>query len=52
VNRTRISGPTLLSPGDELSLGSEVLQVRRRSASALTVKVEDESKTGEKVQEK
>jgi DNA-binding winged helix-turn-helix (wHTH) protein len=52
VNGTRISGATLLSPGDELSLGSEVLQVRRRNASALTVKVEDDSKTGEKVQKK
>ena len=52
VNGARISGPTRLNPGDELSLGSEVLQVRRRSASALTVKVEDDSKTGEKVQKK
>jgi DNA-binding winged helix-turn-helix (wHTH) protein len=52
VNGARISGPTRLNPGDELSLGSEVLQVRRRSASALTVKVEDDSKTGEKVQRK
>jgi DNA-binding winged helix-turn-helix (wHTH) protein len=51
VNRTRISGPTLLSSGDELSLGSEVLQVRRHNASALTVKVDD-TKTGEKVQKK
>jgi DNA-binding winged helix-turn-helix (wHTH) protein len=50
VNRTRISGPILLSPGDELSLGSEVLQIRRRNASAPTVKVEDDSNTEEKVQ--
>ena len=51
VNRTRISGPTLLGFGDELSLGSEVLQVRRHNASALTVKVDD-TNTGEKVQKK
>jgi DNA-binding winged helix-turn-helix (wHTH) protein len=50
VNRSKISGPTLLSPGDELSLGSEVLQVRRRNASAPTVKVEDDSDSDEKVQ--
>ena len=49
VNGTRISGPTRLSPGDELSLGSEVLQIRRHTASQLTVKVEDDSETGEKV---
>ena len=40
VNGTRISGITPLAPGDELSLGSEALQVRRRTASALTVKVD------------
>jgi len=39
VNGTRISRSTPLSPGDELSLGSEGLQVRRRTPSALTVKV-------------
>src|SRR6184192_2999302 len=44
VNGTRISGPMRLSPGDELSLGSEVLQVRKRSASALTVKVDHDKK--------
>jgi DNA-binding winged helix-turn-helix (wHTH) protein len=41
VNGMRISAPTRLGFGDELSLGSEVLQVRRRAASALTVKVGD-----------
>lgn len=40
VNGTRISGLTPLSPGDEVSVGSEVLQVRRRNPSALTVKVD------------
>src|SRR5438046_5039932 len=44
VNGTRISGPMRLSPGDELSLGSEVLQVRKRGASALTVKVDHDKK--------
>jgi DNA-binding winged helix-turn-helix (wHTH) protein len=40
VNGTRISAATRLGIGDELSLGSEVLIVRRRVASALTVKVD------------
>jgi DNA-binding winged helix-turn-helix (wHTH) protein len=43
VNGTRISAPTRLVPGDEFALGSEVLRVRLRSASALTVKVDPES---------
>ena len=46
VNGTRISGLTPLSPGDELALGSEALQVRRRNPSALTVKVDVEGDTG------
>jgi hypothetical protein len=46
VNGTRISGPTRLSPGDELSLGSEVLRLRRPHASALTVKVDLDKKAG------
>ncbi|TLZ23962.1 MAG: FHA domain-containing protein [Gammaproteobacteria bacterium] len=50
--QARISGPMRLSPGDELSLGSEVLQVRRRSASALTVKVDDDKKAGDKLRKK
>jgi hypothetical protein len=41
-----------LSTGDELSLGSEVLQVRRRSASALTVKVDDDKKAGDELRKK
>ena len=45
VNGARISRLTPLSPGDELSLGSEALQVRKRNPSALTVKVDvDEDK--------
>ena len=42
VNGTRISGVTALAHGDEVSLGSEALQVRRRNPSALTVKVDVE----------
>ena len=45
VNGTRISGLTPIAPGDELSLGREALQVRRRGPSALTVKVDVESGT-------
>jgi DNA-binding winged helix-turn-helix (wHTH) protein len=52
VNGTRISGPTQLNPGDELSLGSEVLRLRRRIASALTVKVDEDKKAGGKLQKK
>jgi len=46
VNGARISAPTRLAPGDEFALGSEVLRVRLRSSSALTVKVDpmDEAK--------
>jgi len=39
VNGKQVHEPTQLAPGDELSLGSEALQIRKRSASALTVKV-------------
>jgi DNA-binding winged helix-turn-helix (wHTH) protein len=48
VNGTRISAPTRLVPGDEFALGSEVLRVRLRSSSALTVKVDPESGAGVK----
>lgn len=41
VKGERISAPTRLEPGDELALGSEPVQVRRRGASAPTVKVDD-----------
>jgi DNA-binding winged helix-turn-helix (wHTH) protein len=40
VKGLRISGPTRLDPGDELALGSERVQVRRRRTSAPTVKVD------------
>lgn len=49
VNGTRISGPTRLSHGDQLSLGSEPLQIRRRGASALTIKVDELQKTDGKL---
>jgi len=42
VNGTRISAATRLVPGDEFALGSEVLRLRLRSVSALTVKVDDD----------
>jgi DNA-binding winged helix-turn-helix (wHTH) protein len=48
VKGTRISAPTRLSPGDEFALGSEVLRVRLRSASALTVKVDADSEVARK----
>ena len=41
VNGSRISAPTRLAPGDEFALGSEVLRLRLRSSSALTVKVDE-----------
>jgi DNA-binding winged helix-turn-helix (wHTH) protein len=43
VNGIRISGPTRLNPEDEVALGSEVLRVKRRSTSPLTVKVDYDS---------
>jgi DNA-binding winged helix-turn-helix (wHTH) protein len=48
VNGTRISAPTRLAPGDEFALGSEVLRVRLRSSSALTVKVDADSNASDK----
>ncbi len=52
VNGTRISAPTRVNPGDEFALGSEVLRVRRRSPSALTVKVDSDAETSDKVRTK
>jgi DNA-binding winged helix-turn-helix (wHTH) protein len=49
VNGTRISRPTSLGFGDELSLGSEILTVRRRGAFALTVKVDEYKKIAGKL---
>ncbi|HXZ58722.1 MAG TPA: FHA domain-containing protein [Steroidobacteraceae bacterium] len=40
VKGVRISAPTRLEPGDELIIGSEMVRVRRRRASAPTVKVD------------
>jgi DNA-binding winged helix-turn-helix (wHTH) protein len=40
VNGARVSEATLLAPGNEVALGSEVVQVRARSLSAPTVKVD------------
>lgn len=52
VRGVRISAPTPLEPGDELALGSEVVQVRRRRPSALTVKVEEETRGADKLRMK
>jgi DNA-binding winged helix-turn-helix (wHTH) protein len=49
VNGARITGPTRLTPADKFALGSEVLQVRLRSSSALTVKVDPESEAGDEL---
>ena len=49
VNGTRIAAPTPLAPGSELALGSEVLHVRARSPSALTVKVDSVPGSADKV---
>jgi DNA-binding winged helix-turn-helix (wHTH) protein len=49
VNGARISAPTPLAPGDRFALGSEVLRVRLRSSSALTVKVDPDSEASDKL---
>jgi DNA-binding winged helix-turn-helix (wHTH) protein len=49
VNGTRISAPTPLAPGIEFALGSEVLRVRLRSGSALTVKVDEGGEAGDRL---
>jgi DNA-binding winged helix-turn-helix (wHTH) protein len=49
VNGTRISAPTRLAPGDEFALGSELLRVRLRSSSALTVKVDSDDEARDKL---
>jgi DNA-binding winged helix-turn-helix (wHTH) protein len=48
VNGIRISEPTQLAPGNEVALGTEVMQVRVRNTSALTVKVEPVGRPGDK----
>jgi DNA-binding winged helix-turn-helix (wHTH) protein len=52
VNGTRISAPTRLAPGDEFAIGSEVLRVRLRSSSALTVKVDSDSEPSGRLRKK
>jgi len=49
VNGTRISAPTPLTAGDEFALGSEVVRVRFRSSSALTVKVDSDTELASKL---
>jgi DNA-binding winged helix-turn-helix (wHTH) protein len=52
VNGARISRPTRLNPGDELSLGSEVLRLKKRSAYAPTLKVDEDDKAGGRLRKK
>jgi DNA-binding winged helix-turn-helix (wHTH) protein len=52
VNGARITAPVRLAPGDEFALGTEVLRVRLRSSSALTVKVDSGSQPGDKLRMK
>ena len=52
VNGTRISAATRLAPGDEFALGSEVLRLRLRGSSALTVKIEHDSDASDKLRMK
>jgi DNA-binding winged helix-turn-helix (wHTH) protein len=52
VNGTRISAPTRLAPGNELALGTEVLQIRVRNPSALTVKVDPVNEVGDKLRKR
>lgn len=48
VNGTRIYAPTRIVPGSEFALGSEVLRVRLRSSSALTVRVDPVPMAGDR----
>ena len=52
VNGTRISAPTRLAAGNEIALGSELLQVRMRNASAPTVKVDPPKEPVDKLRRK
>ena len=52
VNGTRISAPTRLKAGDQLMLGSEQVQIRRQTASALTLKVEHNKSVGSKARKR
>ena len=48
VNGVRIAAATRLVPGDEVALGSEVLRLRTRNASPLTVKVDAVTAAGDR----
>jgi DNA-binding winged helix-turn-helix (wHTH) protein len=52
VNGTRISAPTRLVLGNEVALGTELLQVRRRNSSALTVKVDSVSQASDQLRKR
>jgi DNA-binding winged helix-turn-helix (wHTH) protein len=52
VNGTRISTPTRLSPGNEIALGSEVLQLRKRNRSATTIKVDSPKELTDRLRRK
>jgi DNA-binding winged helix-turn-helix (wHTH) protein len=52
INGTRVSAPTSLAAGDEVSLGGENLQVRPRNAADATVKVDSETQTGDRLRRK
>ena len=52
VNGKRITAPTRVNHGDELALGSEILEVRRPSASALTVRMQEDPKASDKLRNK
>jgi DNA-binding winged helix-turn-helix (wHTH) protein len=49
VQGRRITAPTRLEPGDELALGSEAVQVKRRGPAALTVKIATETRGADKL---
>ena len=52
VNGTRISVPTRLAPGNEVALGTELLQLRTRSSSAPTIKVDPPKDPADKLRRK
>jgi DNA-binding winged helix-turn-helix (wHTH) protein len=52
VNGARVTAPVRLAPGDEFALGTELLRVRLRSSSALTVKVDSGGEPGDKLRMK
>ena len=52
VNGARISAPTRLAPGNQVALGTEVLQVRVHNPSALTVKIDPDNEPGDKLRKR